>query len=650
MTGISALDFRVLGPATLQALRAVLAFEKGICWIGCGGNESFPPVGMSSRQKERARTAFAAGRPFWDLVGTTVIVPLSLSGRNGVRRPDAAFVLEGVRKNLHPEEPGNWLPLLGSWLAAKLESLKHEYLRGRDGRLPPYLSAAVRAIGGSADIYALHVRGTRLCGEASRQDLRAVLESRLSADRGVRVAEAGHGYYRGRLSSAWFLIDADDNIQVRELLSRFPLPLLLRPFGVREIYLHSFPAGETDREDLTRRADELENAARSLGFPVFSTGVLDSLEERFGCDGLAAVFGRARAGCPGGAIAAAFAVIPGSVEIAGEQGPFHCCSVSGPCVMFLRRVPASSRNRFSLRRWGDEIREFVLSVAQPRGGRKESGLKHKLHVGVAASWQPGLKGALAPGAAFWAWVHAYMLGKGENVVFDAVTWQLLGDELMVYGAIQAAGRAYRNGLKIDARSAAIWNSLGVCLARLGRKREAERAFEAACSSDPSDFMGFYNLCGIRQSLGRLKDAEKACRQALDLCPGESSAMVRLGQLLVESGRYEEAIELLESATAGSSAELPVAWRLLGTAFYNTGRWSEAKQAFERVLKAMKDDTSSLLHLAAGYAEHEGDKETARRLAGAIMRKGHVSPELGRLYAHLTRLLAESSLDKEKADG
>ena len=660
MTHLTPEDILRIGPEVVEQLRLLLPFEKGFCWVPGPTGGSFPPVDISKRQRERAEEALSGGMPFWDMVGSSVIIPVpcslnpasTVSKEPGGPATRGAFVLSGISRTVGPEEPDRWLPLLCSWIDTVLRVRRREMLsiRHKDD-LPAYIVRAVTETSGDTGILnVLHLRHRegRSATLGDCEKLIAIIENFL-----IRTSKR-HAEIRLELSGLgprdlWIMIhglkEPDISASLRQLIN---LPGL-KTAGMEQAFVHTFHTtplhdNASAADALARQVASTEETARVLGMPLFSEAVLEDLENRFGCSGTKQVLLSGLSNSRGAQYAAAFATlprIPEAFSFTGDDCFDHACLANtGNCVLFIKKVNRKDRLLFDLRDWGGKIQEMVATSFA------KAGITSLSPVGVAATWQRGLKSTTACGAAFWAYVHAFMLDTGESIVSDAVTWQVRGDELIASGALREACRAFRQALKLDESSAEIWNSLGVCMAQLGRKREALKAFTEASRRNPRDFMAFYNLCGVQHALKNYSDAEASCRRAIEISSRNPMALMKLGQVLLDADRAAEACEYLERAVAAHEAPPATAWRMLGTALWRQDRWPEAKHALEKALKLKPDDTAARARLALGYAEHENDHTTARRLAQGLMLKSKTSPELKRLSARLSAVIAESSLDKK----
>jgi len=93
----------------------------------------------------------------------------------------------------------------------------------------------------------------------------------------------------------------------------------------------------------------------------------------------------------------------------------------------------------------------------------------------------------------------------------------------------------------------------------------------------------YQLALQEWSKGNLTSAENLLREVVEKVPDAPDPLLALGQLLIETGRPEEAIGLLRKACEIDDAN-PQSHFLFGKALESTGRLRRAKEAYERALQ------------------------------------------------------------------
>lgn len=113
---------------------------------------------------------------------------------------------------------------------------------------------------------------------------------------------------------------------------------------------------------------------------------------------------------------------------------------------------------------------------------------------------------------------------------------------------------------------------------LGQNQQALDGFRSATINAPNDpLLPYFEGLALGQ-LGRWKESAEAQRRALSLLSDFPAAQMELGRALIELGRYDEAISLLEAAMPGVLK--PQECRLLmGLAYLRSDRHQDADQYF-----------------------------------------------------------------------
>ncbi len=141
--------------------------------------------------------------------------------------------------------------------------------------------------------------------------------------------------------------------------------------------------------------------------------------------------------------------------------------------------------------------------------------------------------------------------------------------------------------------------------------------------------------------GFLEEAEKEFKTAVRLRESFPDAYVNWGAMLMVQERWEEAISRFETAIDDPTyRETGRAYHDLAWAQYNLGRFEEARENYERVLKVTPLFCPSIHNLAMVY-EAEGDLSRAEEL---YIRASECDPRdlkapmaLGKLYLRLDRI-------------
>jgi tetratricopeptide (TPR) repeat protein len=151
--------------------------------------------------------------------------------------------------------------------------------------------------------------------------------------------------------------------------------------------------------------------------------------------------------------------------------------------------------------------------------------------------------------------------------------------LATLGQYDQAEARLRQALAVEPANPAVNLNLALLLAELGRLPEAEQAFRLALKSDPRSAVAAYNL-GVLLAKDHPEESLEWCRQAAELSPQETRYGYTLGFFLLQQGKSDEAIRVLETviSQAPPSSE---AYVLLGSIYERSGRRVEAAGVYRR---------------------------------------------------------------------
>jgi adenylate cyclase len=131
----------------------------------------------------------------------------------------------------------------------------------------------------------------------------------------------------------------------------------------------------------------------------------------------------------------------------------------------------------------------------------------------------------------------------------------------------------------------------------------------------------------------------AAERAIALNPNAANAYYYLGFVLINSGRVEEGIKLIEKAMRLNPIPPTYYLQDLSVGYYLLGRYEDAIEMNETALKRAPNNVFAHMHLAAAYSAL-GREQDARRHAEEVLR---INPEVS------LKELAEMSPVKDKAE-
>ena len=165
----------------------------------------------------------------------------------------------------------------------------------------------------------------------------------------------------------------------------------------------------------------------------------------------------------------------------------------------------------------------------------------------------------------------------------------------------------------------------------GQYDNAITDLEQAVALKPDFYEAHYNLAiaysSVCQSRKYLDQAIAQVQTAIELQPDQVSAQQLLGQLLIQTGAYTDAVQILEGALTRNAAS-PETYSLLALAYTSAGQTAAAAQAQQQAItlwaQAASDPARSALetHLSLGdalvgagkYSEALAQYQQAQRLA------------------------------------
>jgi Flp pilus assembly protein TadD len=592
-------DLERLGDQVVEWLGKIFPFSECTfhpIYDHVGG---LPPARLSERQRQRACHALSEGTGFWDRIGRQVLIPI----RDHTALPAqqitlGTVVLSKKDNSIGPEEAERWLPVLQSCIENRLEVLRLDSSFSRSGEIPSYAHSALKTICRKKVSFAslLHLKqrpraNADYCNHETLVDLCSVLWRNSNPE-----------WLGGNPENAWILLSgvAREKLSfgLKQMISRarsLKIPIS-NAYGHHISWPFDIALVEKDIYALERLAEKLDTS-------VFCTEDQKLLEDRLGIDGLGLRLDQVKKAVRGNSKCAVAYVKPLPHDLRDSLGQDITLISGKKDNAFLIKKFGSKPGGPDLTQWGSEIQR--LCAAAQDGPST---------IGIAAGSQPSIQPFRTQVASLWAFIHADLLGKGSVAIHDGLTWNVRGDEIFFWGDLSGACRSYRRGLKIEPSNANLLNSLGVCLAELGRTKEAISAFSKAANSPAENFMALYNLGGIYFQKGDLESAEKALRKARVSKPGDMRLAGRMAEVLIESGRAKEALDILKPFAGRAEKPLPGAiFRILGKAYQALNQWKKAEISWQEAIKNDHEDSESIALLALGYLEEKNDRETASKL-------------------------------------
>ena len=170
---------------------------------------------------------------------------------------------------------------------------------------------------------------------------------------------------------------------------------------------------------------------------------------------------------------------------------------------------------------------------------------------------------------------------------------------------------------------------------IGRKqyKRAEQLLRGVVDALPDAALPLADLGHVLHRQGKLAQADQIYVRALTLQPGAGRIHLLRGELLVDAGKFELAVDELTMALA----EIPddvITRYYLGIALTALGRYDEAWPNFERALEQEPESTRVLHGMGVFYVRQNRLSEAAEMFRQAL----EIDPHQPRLQADLQRVL------------
>src|SRR5258708_7589913 len=125
---------------------------------------------------------------------------------------------------------------------------------------------------------------------------------------------------------------------------------------------------------------------------------------------------------------------------------------------------------------------------------------------------------------------------------------------------------------------------------------------------------FRQMSGLKFALQQPEDAVDLALRALSLAPGDRQNALHASELLLRTGRFDEAADIIGDALDTYQQD-DVALRLLSAAQMLRGRMAEALDAIDRALAVAPDTAEYHLHRPTCCTGSAGSTKRPRRSAG-----------------------------------
>ncbi|MFP4475223.1 MAG: tetratricopeptide repeat protein [Desulfatibacillaceae bacterium] len=239
--------------------------------------------------------------------------------------------------------------------------------------------------------------------------------------------------------------------------------------------------------------------------------------------------------------------------------------------------------------------------------------------------------------------HAAFFGPDSQVVFDAVSLNVSGDQFYQEGDVDSAIIEFERALKLNPEETNVLNSLGVAYAVKEKPDQAMKCFDKARELAGSDIMPVYNTGLALLMAGQREQALRQFLEADSMEPGVFEILYQTGRVQLELGRAAEAVESCTRAVE-ARPDSSAAHRMLGDGLALSGSFREASKEYEKALRIFPNDAAALSSLGQMYAELGENLDIALSFARQSV---NLAPENGLYHLRLARI-HEKREEEDKA--
>lgn len=210
-----------------------------------------------------------------------------------------------------------------------------------------------------------------------------------------------------------------------------------------------------------------------------------------------------------------------------------------------------------------------------------------------------------------------------------------GHLLAARGSDAGARAAFLRALAADDGAIEALAGLVAIDARGTPSPETVARVDRALERSPGNVALLLMAADLHAALKEAPRTEALLRQALIVDPGNVTAVLELSNLMVSSGRPDEALAMMRRIVEQRLPRYLEVWADMARLLERVGRTDEARQQFEQIVVAHPDDADISFRLAQSYLGSPEKLNAALELAMAAKRGRPDDPDvsllLGRIY-------------------
>jgi serine/threonine-protein kinase len=197
--------------------------------------------------------------------------------------------------------------------------------------------------------------------------------------------------------------------------------------------------------------------------------------------------------------------------------------------------------------------------------------------------------------------------------------RVLASALFIRKHFAEAYLEFRTASVLEPTDDDMWYRWGRASQRLGDADRERRIYEAAIERRPHCFKPWWWLASWQYRNGHVDAAERCFREMIRRSPTFFNGYASLGGLLLLRGEYARAIDTLHLAVSLNPSSS--AYNNLGTAYFNSGRLTDALDAYNQAFQFGDTDYVTWLNLGDAYFWLRNRPDDARGAYRQAMRVG-----------------------------
>ncbi len=569
---------------------------------------------VTKRNIKRIEEAIKNNIGFWDRASNKIFIPLTLKDTSY-----ALIIIYGVDKSVGPEETNRLLPILQKNIVLYLHNYKYKQIFCNSNKIPSYIDTILEYLKTKTT-----TKDYILCIQLNKyvKEVTSIFSS---------IADIIDQY---KLN--YKLIGTSDYIRWYTTYNTENINEVIKAISI-EIYkiykinlsISAIPLFENknyiSKDRFTTNLIDSNYIKDVLNINIINYESLYKLKQKFKCKNLINLLKLT------------------NTTIKRKNYIIACCLLSQDISSNYQEISQSldqkkykfisnsdNKTFFILQRLEDKylsLQDEIDNFAKILSKFIESKLIQ--NIGISFKGHEFITKKFLPFLAFMTMIHAYMLGKNQMAIYNDITFNVIGDQILSFGDIINTIKYFKLGLKINPNNANLYNSLGVCLAELEKINEAHKMFLQAVRLNPNDPMMQYNLAGSYILKKDIKNAIIALKKAHQLSPQDVNMSIKLASLLLKNSKPKEVIAILEPFINSNCNSIAI-YRLLARAYIDQQKWKKAKELLKKALKIKPSDPETLAILALGYLECANDPATAVRFVKQVEKQIYFNENLKEL--------------------